>query len=556
MPTRTRRILVLLAGLALPVLGPALDARAQTATAPSTGEPGIGVPVAPVEIDGALLFEVRGVSAYPARVRAAEIAARIREAARDRTFDPADLRVEERDGMLQILAGDTPLVAALDADARLEGVSRAELARAYLSVVRKAIGEYRSARQGDRLLVGAARATLATVILVLFVYLVRLAFRGLDSVIVRRFRRRIDALEARSFEIVRAERIRGLIRGTLRTLRAALLVAGAYYYLQRTLALFPWTRPAAIHLAAWTIGPLLSMWHAFVADIPDLIFLAVLGVVVRYGLRALRLFFDGIGRGAIRFEGFDPEWAAPTYKIMRIGAIAFAVVVAYPYIPGSGSDAFKGVSLFVGVVFSLGSSSVISNMIAGLAMTYRRTFKVGDRVKIGEVTGDVTAVRLQVTHLRTPKNEEVVVPNSIILNSHVTNYSTVARTQGLILYTTVGIGYEVPWRQVEAMLRLAAERTPGLERDPAPFVLQRSLGDFAVNYELNVYCRDPQAMAQLYAALHQRIQDVFNEYGVQIMTPNYEADTAQPKVVPKDQWYAAPAVPANPSGGDETTPSK
>ena len=223
--------------------------------------------------------------------------------------------------------------------------------------------------------------------------------------------------------------------------------------------------------------------------------------------------------------------------------IVFALVVGYPYIPGSESGAFKGLSLFLGIVFSLGSSSAIANIVAGYSLTYRRAFKVGDRVKIGAVFGDVTTMRLQVTHVRTPKNEEVIVPNSTILNQEVVNYSSLARTHGLILHTTVGIGYETPWRQVEAMLLLAAERTPGVLRDPKPFVHHTSLGDFAVNYEINVPCADPQAMASLYTELHRQILDVFNEYGVQIMTPAYEGDPEQPKLVPRDQWTPPPARP-------------
>jgi small-conductance mechanosensitive channel len=201
------------------------------------------------------------------------------------------------------------------------------------------------------------------------------------------------------------------------------------------------------------------------------------------------------------------------------------------------------------VIFSLGSSSVIANVIAGYTMTYRRAFKLGDRIRVDDIAGDVVEMRLLVTHLRTIKNEEVVVPNSLILNNHVINYSTLAKSRGLILHTTVGVGYEASWRQVEAMLRVAAERTPGLLKEPSPFVLQKSLGDFAVTYELNVSCDNPQAMSQLYTALHQNILDVFNEYGVQIMTPAYEGDPKTPKVVPKDQWFAAPAKnPTRPLG--------
>ncbi len=183
-------------------------------------------------------------------------------------------------------------------------------------------------------------------------------------------------------------------------------------------------------------------------------------------------------------------------------------------------------------------------------MIYRRALKVGDRITIDNFTGDVTERRLMVTHLRTIKNEEIVVPNSTIINSHVINYSTLARTRGLILHTTVGIGYATPWRQVEAMLRLAAERTPGLLEEPAPFVLQKSLGDFAVTYELNAYCDDPQKMGRLYTAMHQNILDVCNEHGVQIMTPAYEGDPDTPKVIPKDQWYLPPAKPTTEPAGD------
>ena len=306
-------------------------------------------------------------------------------------------------------------------------------------------------------------------------------------------------------------------------------------------SLYPWTRPLAARLLAILLDPLAAMGMALLDNLPGLVFVAVVALVTRYVLRLTRLYFESIDRGTVTLNRFDREWALPTYKIARVLIIAFAAVVAYPYIPGSGSEAFKGVSIFLGVVFSLGSSSVIANLMAGYTMIYRRAFKVGDRISIDTLTGDVTETRLMVTHLRTVKNEEIVVPNSTIINGHVINYSTLARSHGLILHTTVGIGYETPWRQVEAMLLLAAERTPGLLKEPAPFVLQKSLGDFAVTYELNVYCDQPQRMARLYTAMHQNVLDIFNEYDVQIMTPAYEGDPQVPKVVPKDQWFSAPA---------------
>jgi small-conductance mechanosensitive channel len=314
-----------------------------------------------------------------------------------------------------------------------------------------------------------------------------------------------------------------------------------YAYLNYVLALFPWTRSLGRSLFAIAVDPLRTMGLGLIAMIPNLVFLAILILVTRYTLRVVRVLFDGLASGTVTLTGFEPEWAPPTYRLIRILVIAFALIVAYPYIPGSESGAFKGVSLFMGIIFSLGSSSLIGNIIAGYSMTYRRAFKRGDRVKIGEHIGDVEQMRLLVTHLRTPKNEEVVVPNSVILSSEIVNYSSMARDRGLILHTTVGIGYETPWRQVEAMLIEAAERTPGLRQGSTPFVLQKGLGDFCVTYEINVYCDAPNAMMTIYTELHRHILDVFNEYGVQIMTPAYESDPQQPKIVPKDQWYAAPA---------------
>lgn len=498
---------------------------------------------APVKLDGSVLFRVRGVSAYPAEQRAAAIKARIEDIAQDSSFQADKLQVIESEEMSQIMAGDKLIMSVFDADARIEEVRRQVLAKANTKKIREVIEEYRHARSPENLLKHGLYALAATAMLFLALILVNWLSRKLDALMERRLHRHIHALGIQSYQIVRAEHLWAALRGALSAGHWFATLAVVLAYLHFVLALFPWTREIAESLLATVVGPLATIAHGIVADIPDLVFLTILIIIVRYGLRLTRLFFDGVAREAVTISGFQPQWAWPTYKILRIAIIAFALVVAYPYIPGSESAAFKGVSLFLGVIFSLGSSSVIANTIAGYALIYRRAFKLGDRVNINDMIGDVVEMRLQVTHLRSLKNEEVIVPNSLILNSQVINYSSLARKQGLILHTTVGIGYEVPWRQVEAMLLMAAERVPGLLKDPRPFILQKSLGDFAVNYELNAYCEDAQAMMTLYTALHRNILDVFNEYGVQIMTPAYEYDPEQPKLVAKSQWYAAPARP-------------
>lgn len=479
------------------------------------------IATAPVELDGTVLFYVRGVSALPAEARARMIRERIAAVAADPTIPVESLRIVDSEGLLRIAAGDRPLFPVVEADASLEGVSRQELAGAQLLRLREAIAAYRTARSADALRQSAVNTILATIALALAITGLLWLWRRLDGLLTRRLQARIHSVGIQSFEVMRADRIWAAVRSGLAGVRAVVFLAIALLYLGYVLAQWPWTRGFARDIAAFALAPLTVIGRGIVANIPSLVFLVVLFFVIRIGLKVIRLFFEAVERGTVVLSGFDAEWAQPTYKIIRVIVVAFGLIVAYPYIPGSQSAAFKGVSLFLGVVFSLGSSSAISNIVAGYMMTYRRAFKVGDRVKIGDAVGDVVEQRLQVTHLRSVKNEEIVIPNSQILTSEVLNYSSLARQQGLILHTEVGIGYETPWRQVEAMLLAAADRTPGLLTEPRPFVLLKKLGDFAVLYELNAYCQDVRAMYALYTGLHRNILDVFNEFGVQIMTPAY-----------------------------------
>jgi small-conductance mechanosensitive channel len=496
---------------------------------------------AAVTLDDEVLFQVRGLPAYPAEERAKTIKQRIAALAADRSFAVDSLQIVDMDDRTRVMTGGQLVVGFTDSDAAAENVSRKLLAERALIKIRAAIASYRNDRSPRVLLINTLYALGATALLAIVLLLIRGAFRKLDGLAERRLRSRIEALEARSHQLVQARQLRTTLHGILKGLYLSPVLVLGYLYLHFVLSLYPWTRPLAARLLAIFLDPLEAMGMGLLQSLPGIAFVAVLVIVTRYLLKLTRLYFESIDRGAVTPTRFDREWALPTYKIARLLVIAFAVVVAYPYIPGSNSEAFKGVSIFLGVVVSLGSSSVIANLMAGYTMIYRRAFKIGDRISIDNVTGDVTERRLMVTHLRTIKNEEIVVPNSTIINSNIINYSTLAGSRGLILHTTVGIGYETPWRQVEAMLRLAAERTPGLLKEPEPFVLQKTLGDFAVTYELNAYCNNAQAMARLYTAMHQNVLDTFNENGVQIMTPAYEGDPEKPKVVPKDQWYQSPA---------------
>ena len=519
---------------------------AQTRGADSEAE----LPSAPVVIDGSTLFRVRGTSLFPADRRAAGIASRIRELAADRTVPVDALRPVEIETGASIEAPGHHVMTVFDTEARYESVDRRLLTEALLRTIRGAVADYREARTRAALLRSAAYSGLATAILAALVALVIWLSRRAHTALESTYRQRVQAVGIQSFQIVRSEQIWVALRRALAVVRALVILGLVFVYVQYVLGLFPWTRGASNQLLQYFLDPLATMGWGLVNTTPDLVFLVILFFVTRYALKVVNLFFAAVGRGEVTLSGFEQEWADPTYKLLRIAIVALALVVAYPYIPGSGSDAFKGISIFLGIVFSLGSSSTVANVIAGYTMTYRRAFRLGDRVKIGDVTGDVTEMRLQATHLRTIKNEEVIIPNSSILSNEVVNYSSLAHRHGLILHTTVGIGYETPWRQVEAMLLIAAERAPGVLSEPKPFVRQLSLGDFAVTYEINVYCDNPHAMAQIYTGLHRNILDVFNEHGIQIMTPAYEGDPESPKVVPKEQWFTAPAeTVAEPEGG-------
>jgi small-conductance mechanosensitive channel len=546
-PARIRFVFVAAAMAAL--IAPAALAQPGSAPAPppdATSER--RVQTVAVEVDGTRLFRVQGINALPAQERADAITGRIVDLADDASVPVQALRIQETPFSSQIVAGSRLVMNVVDADAVSEGTPRQLLAAIYLGRVKDAVARYRADREGPAMEWAALWTVGATAVLVALLVGVRWLFRRLDGLLESRYRHRAEALAAKSRELLSASRLLTSLRSTLRILRVVASLVVVLLYARWVLERFPQTRAVARHLTGFIVDPLTTMWSGFVAWLPDLFFLLVLFAVGRIVLRLLRRFFDAVADGRIRIANFDPDWAAPTYRLVRPVIIIFGLVVGYPYIPGSGSDAFKGVSIFLGVMFSLGSTSFIANLIAGHTVIYRRAFRVGDVVQVGDVLGAVTAIRLQATHVRTFKNEEVAVPNSQILSSPVTNYSALAKTSGVILHTIAGIGYETPWRQVEAMLLEAAGRTPGVKADPPPFVLQLKLDDFCVQYELNVHCSEPLLILETYTELHRNVLDVFNEYGVQIMTPAYMHDPTSPKVVPRDQWYLAPARPPGTDG--------
>jgi small-conductance mechanosensitive channel len=502
----------------------------------------------PVILSNRVLIHVRGIKAITASQRAAGIAERLTEVARQSGFRPEAVVLVETDISTDIVAGSRILLSVYDEDAHAEGRNRQELAADWAARVRSGIEQRIRDYSARNILTGAGWAALLTLALVMIISLIRKFHRKVDARLLawfeqNRTRKAIGAIRVESMESIRLARIQETLAGALRTGRLVTVIVIVYLYLNFALRLFPWTRNWSFPILRYLLEPLKTIGQGTLKHLPGIFFVLVLAVVTRYVLRLIKLFFYAVEHGTITLHGFDQDWSRPTYKLVRFLVLALAVVAAYPYIPGSSSPAFQGISVFLGLLLSLGSTGAVSNAVAGSILTYMRSFKIGDVVEIAGSRGVVLSVTLLVTRLRTPKNVEIVIPNSMVLSNHVTNYSLMAREKRLILPTTVTIGYDTPWRQVHALLTMAAERTAGVLRDPEPFVLQKSLDDFFVTYELNVHTDAPIRMLEIYSDLHQNIQDVFNEYEVQIMSPHYEADRKAPAVVPRESWYKPPAQP-------------
>ena len=329
-----------------------------------------------------------------------------------------------------------------------------------------------------------------------------------------------------------------------RLIRLFLVLLAFDLYLTYVLGLFPWTRAVSYAMLGYVVTPVRTVARAFVGYLPNFLFVIFIALIIRGAIRLVKLFFAQVEEGKIVFKNFPAEWADPTYKIVRLLLIAFGLIVAFPYLPASDSAAFTGVSVFIGVLFSLSSSSAISNAIAGVVLTYTGAFRIGDRVKLGDAFGDIVEISMLATRVRTIKNEDITIPNSIVLGGAMTNYSRQAKEQGLILHTSVTIGYDAPWRTIHGLLIEAALATPNILETPRPFVWQTALNDFYVTYEINAYTANARDMIETYAVLHANIQDKFFAAGVEIMSPHYtsirDGNTVQIPEAQRPPGYRTP----------------
>jgi small-conductance mechanosensitive channel len=528
------------AGAAAPTPVPAAKGQETAAPAAQAGAPQ-QPEAAELVLNERLVVTFRAwVGPRSPRERAGGALKRIQALVRERV-DPTVTARKEPEGMLVVIA-QTPvfLIAPGDLDPLSDETLEQATARAVLHL-QVAFNEEREERSASALIHSGALSLVATLV---FILLMRWLLAGRRAVLRRLLENRAGRLHeigVAGFTFVEKGQVTRMLRGAVGVLSLVVGLVFTYVWLAYVLREFPYSRPWGEALGSFLFTTFKNLGVGILQAVPKLFVVVVIVFLARLVARLVVSFFDAVYRGEVEVAWLPAESAKPTKPIALVLVWMIAITVAYPYLPGSGTDVFKGLSVFLGVLVSLGSSGLVNQAMAGISLMYSRALKPGDYVLVSGTEGTVTSFGLLAIKIMTPRQEEVTIPNAVVVANLTTNYSRPGTESGVILHTNVTIGYDAPWRQVHAMLLAAAEKTPGLRREPKPFVCQRSLSDFYVDYEINACMEDPHDRIAVLSALNANIQDAFNEHGVQIMSPHYLGDPTQAKIVPKEQWYRPPA---------------
>lgn len=515
-----------------------------------------------VTLVGRVLFRIwGGLGDLSLNQRAERLSARLGELAQSREIDPTTLRVVDGRTLTTIQVGDVIVMTVTDDDAAALGLRRSLAATRYRAQIVEAVLEYREQATLRGVLWGLAYSLLALVVLVVALRLLGRAFAWLDTRTVALRRLYLRGIQIGTLEVVGKDQVSRFGRALVGLARLAISLVFVYTFLTFAFGQFPWTQSWSHNLLDAALTPLRQLGAVLLSSVDNVIAILVIIVVVRWIMQISDYLFQRVARGEAELAGFHADLADPTRKIVKFLLVVMGLMLIYPYTPIADNRGFQGLTVFFGLLLSLGSSTAISNMVAGVVLTYTRAFRIGDRVRMGEVFGDVVEKSFLVTRVRTTKNEDISVPNANVLSNHIVNYSRMAREgSGVILHTEVTIGYDVPWPQVHQLLTQAARDTAGIETEPPPFVLQTGLGDFSVAYQLNAYTREVTRMARLYSDMHQNIQDQFAEAEIEILSPTYGAYREGPSTVPDaaalrdDEGRRAATTPTSATDGADAAP--
>nr|WP_319401589.1 mechanosensitive ion channel family protein [uncultured Carboxylicivirga sp.] len=461
--------------------------------------------------------------ALTARERAININKKIEQLYDNDYLVPDSILTHPSENNYDIVYNETILLSISETDAIWYGTNKKSLAHQVTELMRASLIKAKEENKLSKLLMRIGLVVLVILITWLIIWLIGEGYTKLMNLILLKKDSWLINLSYKDYTFLTVEQEVKAIEVIMRLLRWFTYILLLYITLPIVFSIFPFSRhwADALFQLIWSPfkGVILAVWDY----LPNLFSILVIYMVMRYVIKFIKYIFHEIESEKLKIAGFHADWAMPTYSIVKFLLYAFMFVMIFPYLPGSDSNIFKGVSVFIGILFSLGSSSAIANMIAGLVITYMRPFKIGDRIKIADVAGDVVEKSLLVTRIKTIKNEIITIPNSSVLTGNTTNYTSIAKENGLIIHSTVTIGYDIPWRLMHETLIEAALRTNMILESPKPFVLQTGLDDFYVSYQINAYTNQASKQALIYSSLHQNIQDVCNEKGIEILSPHYRA---------------------------------
>lgn len=481
-----------------------------------------GFPVVGVLGDTIFYVFTRTGATQP-KERARLISQRIRDLFEADFFNKDSISLNQEEGSYDVMYRDKIIVHLNEKEARYHEKELQALASETRDAIARSITEAREDFRPQRILLRIAYGALGLLVLVIVIWLVGKAFRWVLAFFETNKEKFLRNLSYKDYTFLTAEQEMRAIIMLLNVLRWVVNIVLVYLALSVIFSIFPTTRSWANLLLDYVRRPIVSIFIAVKDFLPNLFAIIVIVLVMRYFIKFIKYIFQEIDAEKLKIPDFHADWAMPTYGIVRVLLYAFMLVLIFPYLPGSDSNVFRGVSVFIGLLISFGSSSAISNMVAGLVITYMRPFKIGDRIKIGEISGTVLEKTLLVTRLQTIKNEEITIPNSTLLSSNTMNFSAMAHKEGLLIHTTITIGYDVPWRIMHQTLIAAAKKTTDIKSSPEPFVLQTALEDFYVAYQINAFTDNARKMVLILSELHQNIQDECNARGIEIMSPHYRA---------------------------------